>query len=245
MTAFQIFLILIGILLFVGSFFVSEKLSSSDMEEIQKLSEQEIKIIADKTLSKANAEIEDRLEATLDLKIEELERRVDKETNQKILSIGEYADTVLSSMNNSHDEIIFIYDMLNDKQEMLTQLTKDLQKMESELLQIGEAVEDKIEQVGKLLEDEAKLKAAIEEAKATAEAENTADSEASSKAGADSMEEALLQKEAKDGSRPEDVNNQILKLHEEGLSEVEIAKQLGRGLGEVKLVLGLFKEGNR
>ena len=37
-------------------------------------------------------------------------------------------------------------------------------------------------------------------------------------------------------------NDQILMLHREGKSEVEIAKALDCGLGEVKLVLGLFTE---
>ena len=37
-------------------------------------------------------------------------------------------------------------------------------------------------------------------------------------------------------------NAQILSMYKEGMSELEIAKQLGRGLGEVKLVLGLFGE---
>ena len=37
-------------------------------------------------------------------------------------------------------------------------------------------------------------------------------------------------------------NEKILSLHKEGKSNVEIAKILDCGLGEVKLVLGLFKE---
>ena len=37
-------------------------------------------------------------------------------------------------------------------------------------------------------------------------------------------------------------NEQILNLHKEGKSDVEIAKALDCGLGEVRLVLGLYKE---
>lgn len=36
-------------------------------------------------------------------------------------------------------------------------------------------------------------------------------------------------------------NERILALHQQGLSNVEIARELGLGLGEVKLVIGLFK----
>ena len=36
-------------------------------------------------------------------------------------------------------------------------------------------------------------------------------------------------------------NDRILMLHQQGFSDVEIARELGLGLGEVKLVIGLFK----
>ena len=45
MTGLQISLLVIGIVFLVGSFFVSEKLSSSDVQEIQKLGEKEIKVL--------------------------------------------------------------------------------------------------------------------------------------------------------------------------------------------------------
>lgn len=35
-------------------------------------------------------------------------------------------------------------------------------------------------------------------------------------------------------------NDEILKLHKEGLSVLEISKTLGLGQGEVKLVIGLY-----
>ncbi len=144
------------------------------------------------------------------------------------MSIGEYADTVLSSMNTSHDEIVFLYDMLNDKQEKLTSLTRDLQHMESDFLQLGEAVEEKLAEAAVILDKKLEL---AEPEVAPVPAEPIA------------VEEALLQKEADVLSK--DVNKQILDMYEAGATEVEIAKTLGRGLGEVKLVLGLFKERRR
>ena len=36
-------------------------------------------------------------------------------------------------------------------------------------------------------------------------------------------------------------NDEILERHQAGMSDVEIAKELGLGLGEVKLVIGLYK----
>ena len=36
-------------------------------------------------------------------------------------------------------------------------------------------------------------------------------------------------------------NEMILKLHREGKSNVEVARELGLGMGEVKLVIDLFE----
>ena len=57
-----------------------------------------------------------------------------------------------------------------------------------------------------------------------------------------------LQKQIVDHSEESDagsisraeLNQKIIDMHNQGFSEVEIAKKLGVGLGEVKLVLGLF-----
>ena len=43
MTGFQIAMIMIGIVCLIGSFFVSEKLSKADLEEMKKMSDEESK----------------------------------------------------------------------------------------------------------------------------------------------------------------------------------------------------------
>ena len=49
---------------------------------------------------------------------------------------------------------------------------------------------------------------------------------------------------SKEGLYKGNKNEDILRLHKEGKSDVEIAKELNCGLGEVKLVLGLYKGDN-
>ena len=39
----------------------------------------------------------------------------------------------------------------------------------------------------------------------------------------------------------ENNNDKILRMYKEGMSNVDIAKELGLGVGEVKLVINLFK----
>ena len=53
----------------------------------------------------------------------------------------------------------------------------------------------------------------------------------------DAENEKSIETEEEKGNK----KNQILKLHEEGKSMIEIAKNLGLGIGEVKLIIGLYE----
>ena len=230
MTGLQIAMIMIGIVCLIGSFFVSEKLSKADLEEMKKMSDEEIKDIIDSKMQEAASQIDERLQEKVDLATAQMERSGEKETNEKIMAISEYSDTVLSSMNKSHDEIVFLYDMLNEKQERVTELMKELTLMQSAVAQMEETLDDKLLKTGVSMEEEAEVLQqenpdAIEPKQTLEEAFRTQVS--SNDAGLD--------------EEPQQ-NEQILSLYREEMSEVDIAKQLGRGLGEIKLVLGLFGE---
>ena len=230
MTGLQIAMIMIGIVCLIGSFFVSEKLSKADLEEMKKMSDEEIKVIIDSKMQEAASQIDERLQEKVDLATAQMERSGEKETNEKIMAISEYSDTVLSSMNKSHDEIVFLYDMLNEKQERVTEIIKELTLMQSAVAQMEETLDDKLQKTGVSMEEEAEVLQqertdAIEPKQTLEEAFRTQVS--SNDAGLD--------------EEPQQ-NEQILSLYREGMSEVDIAKQLGRGLGEIKLVLGLFGE---
>ena len=115
-----------------------------------------------------------------------------------------------------------MYDMLNKKQEKITELTKQIEVMEDTLRALKDEIEEK-EQI------------AFE----PVEEINTPELE--------SLKEEFIKKydtNQNEQEREEDgnANSEILALAKSGYSEIEIAKKLGLGLGEVKLVLGLFKK---
>ena len=228
MTGLQISLLVIGIVFLVGSFFVSEKLSSSDVQEIQKLGEKEIKVLLEKEMKAAESKLDEMAKDKIDEKIESFAVETDKELNNKIMSISEYSDTVLDSMNKSHNEIMFMYEMLNEKQQKVTDLTKELGLMQSAVTQMEASIDDKIEQVEAMSQKAVELEMP----------ENIGVSEDDSSLQ-DEFEVYNENEHAGEGNR----NDEIIKLYNEGLSEIEIAKQMGKGLGEVKLVLGLFNGG--
>ena len=229
MTGIEIALLLIGCVFMIGSFFVSEKLSGAEINRIAELSDHELKRIISKGVENA----ESRIDVAVDEKVEEVAEKVEialeRESNMKIMAIDEYSGTVMESMKKTHDEIMFLYSMLNDKHTEMTSLTGDLQRLAANIRNMQERVASQAEpyKVSKSVETttgETYLEKAV--------------------AAKESREEnQLLEKEEsmEFSGNAVNHNDMILALHKEGLSKVEIAKKLSLGVGEVSLVIGLYK----
>ena len=239
MVTVEIILILIGVVFLIGSFFVKDKLSQKDVEKIAELSEDEINIIVEKQLNKAEGIIEDKIDEKIDEAQEKTVRAMEKESNEKIMSISEYSDTVLESMNKTHNEIMFLYSMLNDKHKDLSDFANSLQKI-SDKISNFEKVEEKIDH----FEKEDKNADIVNELHDinTINVVNAIDDNSDDDANEAFATYVTEQREKKRSSINN--NDNILRLHKQGIDDVEIAKQLGLGLGEVKLVIGLYKGEN-
>ena len=143
MTGIVFFLLLTGVVFMVGSFFITERLSPSELNKITELSKDELGRIIDGALADAKSKVEESIEAQIDASSEQVERALEKETNEKIMAISEYSDTVMENMNKSHNEIMFLYNMLNDKHTELTGLATDLQKIAANVKSIQEGMAKK------------------------------------------------------------------------------------------------------
>lgn len=245
MTTIEIILIVIGIILMIGSFFVTEKLSQKEVEQISQLSSNEMKYILEKNMKSTEKKVEELVDDVIDRSMEIADRALEKETNMKIQDISEYAETVLESIHKNHNEVMFLYSMLNEKQTDLTEAAGKLEKMKSELLALEEEVGESVMNSGQILK---KISEQIEIAKnaipkappKVVAAEPDAAKPEDEELDFDLEAELLDQKEAETLAN----NNQnILMLHQQGLNIREIAKKLGLGVGEVKLVIDLYREG--
>ena len=94
-----------------------------------------------KEIKNAESAIDGMLDEHIASKTDETKRNLEKETNSKILAINEYSDTVLDSINKSHNEIMFLYSMLNDKHEELTRLSGNIEKITAQAKKTFESVE--------------------------------------------------------------------------------------------------------
>ena len=115
MTMIEIILLLVGCVFMIGSFFISEKLSSSELNKIAELSEDELKKIIEREVNNAGTQMDEVIEQKIEEAGEQAERAMEKESNEQIMQIHEYSETVMESMKKTHDEIMFLYSMLNDK----------------------------------------------------------------------------------------------------------------------------------
>lgn len=320
MTTLEITLILVGIVFLIGSFMVKDKLSKNDLDKIADMSAEELKVITEKEVKNAESAIDGMLNEHIASKTDETKRDLEKETNSKIMAINEYSDTVLDSINKSHNEIMFLYSMLNDKHEELTRLSGNIEKITAQAKKTFEPVDaSKINNLSNKTVSSAKPvghaapvpnRQAVTESRGIASsdtvtgtkntasvktqnvsaqnimsqntvvrnnaasnttvlnaavpnmaAQNTVTQNAAASnmqtrnmpaqnmtASNTAMPSLNLSNTDMQGNRVYDIseinhNPQILRLYKSGKDIVEIAKELGLGKGEVKLVIDLYNEG--
>ena len=119
MSVTEVILIVVGVAVFLLGYFMPAR--KKDIEEDVKLiGEDEIRKLVAGEEEHIKAKIEDIVEETVSYSIEKTERAMERLTNEKIMAINEYSDTVLEEIHKSHKEVVFLYDMLNDKHENLT-----------------------------------------------------------------------------------------------------------------------------
>lgn len=243
MGGLEIGLLVFGLICLVISFFLSEKLSSSDINEFEKMSRADINVIVEKQLREADSGIKRMIDDGMNDAMEDLDSRADRLLNNKIMSISDYSDTVLTSIEKSHKEVIFMYNMLLEKQESLTELTKEIQILQSNLREIKANMEADFNN-GNFNTIAMQLDSLEEspELDIIGEIIDETPYEPIENALSQKVSENIRVSENNNSGENYNQNDMIIKMHSEGFDEVEIAKRLGRGLGEIKLVLGLYNK---
>lgn len=232
MGILEIVLLIAGVIIFTGSFFLplgGEKNTGID----QKAAKEEIHGLVEEEMNNVRSKMQDKMGETSEDAIEKAERALERLTNEKIMAVNEYSDTVLQEIHKNHEEAMFLYDMLNSKhaniKDTVFKMDKAVKAAENKTLE-NKTAENKA----------AAEKTATDKTAGTVAEEKTADA---------SQTETLIQPENSPeiGFMGETVqegqnnNEKILEMHKQGKSTVAIAKELGLGVGEVKLVIDLYK----
>ena len=154
MTILEIILLAAGALLIAASFFFPEKEETSSVENISSLVREEVKFSIEQESENMRRHVEDVVDEAVSYAEEKTERTLERITNEKILAVNEYSDTVLEEINKNHKEVMFLYDMLNDKQKNLkntvteaNETAKEVQKTTEELKNVSQEVAPKAMEV--------------------------------------------------------------------------------------------------
>ena len=333
MTTLEILLLILGAVIFIASFIVPESKSELDAADRQ-LTQEKLQELLQEEMKNVRTQVADAVDETVHYSMEKTERGLERLTNEKMTAVSEYAQTVLEDIHKNHEEVMFLYDMLNNKHENLKETAtevsmavKEANAKVSELdaartaepeidpdvpiepviedARTGEPIveetfepislsgieklkrrEDSLHEMDKAAESvvkkaiaqspvipKDKKTAPAEEAVKLAEPETvqTAEKTAAESAPkpaqkakpakpAESKPKKTAAK-AKTETKPQqkqesgdialslqpitdnsNKNERVLALHKQGKSNVAIAKELGLGVGEVKLIIDLFKE---
>jgi len=248
----EIVIIAIGIAVLVAGYLIPSKKSES--EELESFSRDQVQEMVSEEVEAAKGQLTDIVDETINYAMEKTERSMDRISNEKMMAVSEYSDTVLDQISKSHEEVVFLYDMLNDKHENLKETVAEATKAASDVAEAAKAASDVKDTIKEVNTTPPKTKnkpvpviktEPVKPIEVMPEDEDT--------------DEEFLEEEWEDFEEDEDIddgpeisfnartpgsrnsNERILELHKAGKSNMAIAKELGLGVGEVKLVIDLFK----
>ncbi len=307
MTPFEIVLLAGGLLIFIISFFLPDK-ENKAADISGAIGENEIRALIEEEIRDSRGDIDDMTTETIEYSMEKAERTLERITNEKLMAIGEFSDSVMNGINANHQENLFLHDMLNRNKDELAELlnradqsSRDASAIANDAYDLANTArrlaEEAFEQAGKAGERavfaeekmidarkamapadvDAEIRAfeegaidesfpagiqplpeeAMDEMLKTAIAVNDepAAGEKTAKKAAPRKKRTAAAKKPKNEpqqmqlSFPVDIlntgeannNERILEMHRMGRSNMAIAKELGLGIGEVKLVIDLFE----
>ena len=238
MEVMEIVLLIVGAVVFILSFILPVK-KEEISEETQAVAKEEIKTMISKEMDNVRAHVDNVVEEAVGYAVEKTERSLERLTNEKIMAVNEYSDTVLQEIHKNHEEVMFLYDMLNDKHTNLKNTVSEVNKTVKE----AEATVTSFQKlsVETITEETVNTDAVVIPAKDKEAPKPEKKQKSAVKAVKETKtgQDAVLVPEA--GNIGTNKNEQILELYRQGKSNVVIAKTLGLGVGEVKLVIDLYK----
>ena len=255
----EILLVVLGVLAFVGSFVIPEKTSKNSTKEIE-IQEEKIRILVEQEVKQAAFQIEEKTDETISAAAEKTERYMERLSNEKIMAIQEYSDTVLSQINKNHEEAVFLYDMLNNKHTQVKNTIAEVnKKMQNVKTDIEHNTQEQVPEVKtKIMMEDDGMETSVEgvvkkdrdvtvveeeKVKRTATKRKAPAKKTIAKKSNVDIKTPEAEKQIISDSDNGNNKSKILKLHEEGKSNIDIAKSLGMGIGEVKLIIDLFESG--
>ena len=125
MTGLEIALFVLGAAFIIISFFIVDNVSGSSRGVSDRT-------LAGDTLRRISADAIEEMNHRSDLILADSEEKLESISNDKIIAVGEYSDQILEKINGNHKEVVFLYQMLSDKEEALKDTASRLENLRIE-----------------------------------------------------------------------------------------------------------------
>ncbi len=210
MTPIEIVLIIIGAVILIASFFLTDKSKTNEYAAL--INERELSLTE-------VAAIKDKVEAIIAEVTEEsltkTEDQMNQLSNEKIIAVNDFSGQVLEKISQNHEEVVFLYNMLNEKESEIKETIKNIDMIKRQMNETGKSEKPA---------DNKKVNMAV----------HTNRTMPATSFHTDSLNT--------DAEQLNNHNQKILELYSQGFSVIDISRTLELGQGEVKLVIDLYKE---
>lgn len=234
MDIMEIVLLIAGGIIFILSFFIPDRRDA----RAGNIREEEIRDLVNRELESVRNHVDEVVEEAVTYAVEKTERSLERLSNEKIMAVNEYSDTVLTQIHKNHEETMFLYDMLNNKHENLkntmsemTRAVKEAEQVIDELKSLAPEEALSLQEEPEEAQTQVQMKAVFSETETPQENKQTEQRNQEEEEG---LPETVEQERNN--------NEKILALYGQGKTAVTIARELGLGVGEVKLVIDLFQK---
>lgn len=237
MSPVEIIFVILGVGILIASCFVGGKDNKTDAavilpEEALEIQKQELKNYADRIMEEKSEEA-----------IVKTDDYLSKISNEKIMSMNDFSTQILEKIDANHKEVVFLYDMLNKKEDEIKQTVQQFDQEKQEMQEVVGDIISLTKQMKETIQRPEATKAA-----ATEKRKKTEPKKAESKpAGPKPAVQVKAVENQKDGQlefaellQADRQREEVLKLHNQGKSVLDISKTMGMGQGEVKLIIGLY-----
>lgn len=146
MNALEVVLVLIGVGAYAASFILPEKNKEKDRLGMD---QEEIKKLIQEQIPSAKEQIESEAKEHAEETVDKIERELEKMSNEKIMAVNEYSDSVMEEIQKNHTEVMFLYNMLNEKEQDVKDTLKVINQAKTESQNFFErtvSIVDKVDQ---------------------------------------------------------------------------------------------------
>jgi len=242
MSPVEIIFVLFGIAVLIASCFVGSKEDKTDTAML----------LQDEALELQKEELKKYVEQLLEEKSEEIVVKTDdylsKISNEKIMSVNDFSTQIIEKIDANHKEVVFLYDMLNQKEDEIKQTVQQFDHEKQEMQEVvGDIIKLTKQIKSTIQKDDMQKSNTVEKTKKTEIKKTSAKPAATKTSTVKTTEPVKAVVNQKDGQmefvemlQADSQKEEVLKLHKQGKSVLEISKSMGMGQGEVKLIIGLY-----